>query len=64
MTFILDVAAGVLIAAAIIGVMFVGLAAISHDERLGGSGLAGGIIAAIGLALGIALVVCRLFRWP
>lgn len=64
MSFILDVAAGVLIAAGIIGLIALGNGIFHSDQRQGGSGNFGWAIGWIGILSGIGLVVARLLRWP
>jgi len=64
MPFVLDVAAGILIALAIVGIMFAGAYVATEDQRGGGDGIGGLVWVAFGIVLGIALVVCRLLRWP
>lgn len=63
-TFILDVAAGVLIAAGIVGLISLGGTFARWAQVDGDSGVVGSVIGLIGVAVGIGLVVARLLRWP
>ena len=65
MAFILDIAAGVLIAAAIVGIVVAGVRWSNADARLAPGGGTGGLLLALfGVLIWIAFVVCRLLRWP
>jgi hypothetical protein len=64
MPFILDVAAGVLIAAVIVGTVVWGIQTITFHQRMGGDGFGGLLIAGVGFVVGVAFVICRLLRWP
>jgi hypothetical protein len=67
MNFVLDVAAGVLIAAAIIGMVALGFSFLAGAPQ-GAEGerwvTAGFWVTTVGVLLGVAFVVCRLLRWP
>jgi hypothetical protein len=67
MSLVLDVAAGVLIAAAIVGVVALGCSFLAGaPQGLAGQRwvAAGFWLTTLGVLLGIAFVVCRLLRWP
>jgi len=68
MTFIFDVAAGVLLATAIVGFVILCVQAARADERweerLTVAGLIWWSLAMLGVVVWIAFVVCRLLRWP
>jgi hypothetical protein len=66
MSFVLDVAAGVLIAAAVVGIVAFGFSILvgvppSDGERQRAAGF---WVITLGILLGIAIVVCRFLRWP
>jgi|HubBroStandDraft_1064217.scaffolds.fasta_scaffold1924469_1 hypothetical protein len=63
MAFILDVAAGVLIAAFIIGMVIVGLQ-VGVEQSRTGDDTTGFLLAIAGIVIWVVFVVCRLFRWP
>jgi hypothetical protein len=67
MSFVLDVAAGVLIAAAIVGIVALGWSFLAGAPQ-GTAGdrwvTAGFWLTTLGVLFGIAFVVCRLLRWP
>ena len=67
MSFVLDVAAGVLIAAGIVGIVALGCSFLAGaPEGMAGQRWvsAGFWVTTLGVLLGIAVVVCRLFRGP
>ena len=64
MDLILDVAAGVLLAAAIICIVLVGIAAMMDNQREGGNGRRGLIISVVGVLIWLAFIALRLLRWP
>jgi hypothetical protein len=63
---VLDIAAGILLALVIAGMVPYGdhVAATAIKENNDAGAYAGLFIWALGIALGIGLVVCRLLRWP
>jgi hypothetical protein len=63
MTFILDVAAGILIAAFVVGMVIAGVQ-IGTEQTRTGDDPTGFLIAVAGVVVWIAFVICRLFRWP
>ena len=61
---ILDVTSGILIAGTIIGIVILGAGLGISADNAGERSRGFFSIAVIGAVIGIAVVVCRLLRWP
>jgi hypothetical protein len=64
MGLVLDIAAGILLAVGIVGLVPYGNQITTIMAKRGDPTAVGLFVSALGVVLGIALVVCRLLRWP